>query len=150
MKSIFTAILFSFFLIPSFTQAQEVEYFDLGDYKWQNRVLLIFSPNTYNADYREQVEFLKNMNGGIKERDLKIFYALEQSSASVKGALLPDEAISELRSDFGVSSSEYTVLLIGKDGTEKLRTDAALPAEDLFSEIDSMPMRKLEMRDGGK
>lgn len=143
-----TLLILILSIIP--LQAQDSDLTDLGDYKWQNRVLLIFSPNTYNSDYRDQVDALKNETSGIQERDLKIFYALQQSSASVKGALVSDEAIDELRSDFGISSSEFVVLLIGKDGDEKYRSDEFISSNKLFKEIDSMPMRKLEIGDGGK
>jgi hypothetical protein len=136
-------------MMSSISVAQELDYFDMDDYKWQNRVLLIFSPNTYNPQYRAQVETLKNKRSGINERDLKIFYVLEQSSASVKDALIPDDASKELRNDFDIPQADYAVILIGKDGTEKLRTGEALSTDKLFKKIDSMPMRKLEMQDDG-
>jgi hypothetical protein len=42
-----------------------------------------------------------------------------------------------------------SVVLVGKDGGVKLRTAAAVPAEELFRLIDSMSMRQAEMRFGG-
>jgi hypothetical protein len=142
MKTLSGTLLIILFLFSAITlKAQNSDFSKQSDYKWQNRVLLIFSPNTYNSDYRDQVDALKKETGGIKERDLKIFYALEQTSASVKGTLVPEETIDELR-------SEFVVLLIGKDGDEKYRNDEFLTANKLFKEIDSMPMRKLEMDDG--
>jgi hypothetical protein len=148
MKSIISTVLVIVLCaLPfSFIQAQELDYFDLGDYKWQNRVLLIFSPNTFNSDYRDQVSSLDDSDAEFEERDLKIFYALGQSSASFKGTSLPDEAISELRSKFGIASSEFVVLLIGKDGKEKFQAKQPISREDLFDEIDGLPMRKLEMK----
>ncbi|MEX0723342.1 MAG: DUF4174 domain-containing protein [Gracilimonas sp.] len=148
MKIFSVALFVSLLMMSSISIAQELDYFDLDDYKWQNRVLLVFSLNTYNAEYRAQIKTLKNNQSGIDERDLKIFYVLKQSSASVKNAVIPDEPEEELRSDFNVSKADYTVILIGKDGTEKLRTDESLSAEKLFKKIDSMPMRKLEMDNG--
>jgi hypothetical protein len=130
-------------------QAQTMDYFDLGDYKWQNRVLLVFSPNTFNSDYRDQVKDLRSSKSGIKERDLNVFYALNQSSALAKGQIIPDDATENLRNHFDISSSDFTVLLIGKDGTEKLRSDGAVSTTKLFKTIDAMPMRKLEMKNDG-
>lgn len=149
MKTLLSALILLVFSANPLI-AQNSDLSDLSDYKWQDRVLLIFSPNTYNSDYRAQVDALQNISAGAKERDLKIFYALEQSSASVKGALVSEDAIDELRSDFNISSSDFVVLLIGKDGNEKYRSDEFISSKKLFNEIDSMPMRKIEMGDDGK
>ncbi len=40
----------------------------------------------------------------------------------------------------------FTVLLIGKDGGIKLRRNTPVPATDLTALIDTMPMRRDEMR----
>ena len=45
-----------------------------------------------------------------------------------------------------VSSSGFQLLLLGKDGGVKLRSSTA-SLEDVFSLIDTMPMRRREMRD---
>ena len=131
--------------------AQDFENFDLDDYKWENRILIVFSPNTFNADYRSQSNALRKAESGINERDLEVFYALKQSSASAKGQILPEDVTQNLWGEFNVSPSDFTTILIGKDGTEKLRSDEAISIDKLFEEIDSMPMRKLEMKnnDGG-
>ena len=44
------------------------------------------------------------------------------------------------------SESHFEVLLIGLDGTEKLRKNTLLKRHDLFAIIDRMPMRKSEIR----
>lgn len=63
---------------------------------------------------------------------------------------MSEDAIDELRSDFDISPSDFVVLLIGKDGDEKYRSDEFISSKKLFNEIDSMPMRKIEMGDDGK
>jgi hypothetical protein len=42
------------------------------------------------------------------------------------------------------------VLLIGKDGGVKLRAEEPLPAAEFFALIDTMPMRRREMRERGE
>ncbi len=44
---------------------------------------------------------------------------------------------------------DFEVLLIGKDGTEKLRSTTPVKLDTLFSLIDTMPMRKVEMQRRG-
>ena len=46
------------------------------------------------------------------------------------------------------SSVPFSIILIGLDGGIKLRQQELLTAKELFRIIDSMPMRKAEMRDG--
>ena len=44
---------------------------------------------------------------------------------------------------------EFRAILVGKDGTVKLNRRSVVSDEDLFSLIDSMPMRRQEMLQGG-
>lgn len=46
--------------------------------------------------------------------------------------------------------TDFTVTLVGKDGSEKLRTQNLLTANQLFALIDAMPMRIEEMRNKEK
>jgi hypothetical protein len=55
-----------------------------------------------------------------------------------------------LRKSYGVDEQNYAVLLIGKDGGVKLRREVPVTTTELFSLIDSMPMRKREMRESDK
>ncbi|MAO65204.1 MAG: hypothetical protein CL666_09420 [Balneola sp.] len=148
MKIPFITLLLSSLLLSIMPlQAQD---FNLDDHKWKDRVLLVFSPNTYNPDFRDQAKQLKNARKGINERDLKVFYVLQESSASVKGDVLEGDETSDLLTEFDVSSGDFVVILVGKDGTKKLQTEESISSDRLFEVIDDMPMRKLEMKEDGK
>lgn len=47
---------------------------------------------------------------------------------------------------YGVSFDEFTVILIGKDGTVKDRRKEIWPVDLLLRRIDAMPMRRWEMK----
>jgi hypothetical protein len=47
---------------------------------------------------------------------------------------------------WGASGQGFTYLLIGKDGGVKARAREAVPLDEVFRQIDSMPMRQQEMR----
>ena len=49
---------------------------------------------------------------------------------------------------FHVGDNEFTVVLIGKDGGEKLRSRSPVSMERLIEVIDAMPMRQKEARSG--
>jgi hypothetical protein len=50
------------------------------------------------------------------------------------------------RKRFHIAPNAFTVILIGKDGGEKLRSSIPLSVDTLRSTIDAMPMRQDEMR----
>jgi hypothetical protein len=129
--------------------AQMEDSFDLDEHRWNNRVLLVFSPNNTYTDLTRTMEMVQNNRGGISERDLKVFQVLENIGNSSGDNVLQSDDAQDLRERFKVSPNEYKSILIGKDGTEKMRTGEVVTAKRLFEIIDAMPMRKLEMKDNG-
>ncbi len=106
----------------------------LASYKDHKRVLLVFGAGT-GGQIDRQLELLKGHKADLSERDVVVLAEPDESSASA-----------QLRAQFHVSGSEFTVILIGKDGGEKLRQHSSITYEKLASTIDAMPMRQDEMR----
>ncbi len=84
------------------------------------RRLVLSAPDARDPAYREQAAVLLPVWAGLVERDFVI----------------------ETR--FGAPA--FSVVLIGKDGGEKLRRQAPLAPAELFAIVDAMPMRREEMR----
>ena len=131
--------------------AQEAD--PLAPYRGDYRPLLVFSPP---ADPRlmEQTDALDAARAGLIERDQVVLIAvgtgartIEMRGGAVTQGAAPDNEA--LRARFGVAAEEFAVILVGKDGGEKLRTDEVLSPTRLFTTIDAMPMRRREMREGG-
>ena len=108
---------------------------------WQKRVLLVHIPSD-STQWNQQNALWKQHEVGLKERDLII--------GRIEGDVVkwPDyqEGAQVYLEQFSISKSSFSVLLIGKDGTEKLRTAGVLSIDKLFGTIDQMPMRRAEMR----
>ena len=51
----------------------------------------------------------------------------------------------QLMSQFGIGASSFSVVLIGKDGGEKLRVNDVPDLQAIYAVIDGMPMRGREM-----
>ena len=51
-----------------------------------------------------------------------------------------------LRQHFSIASNTYALILVGKDGGVKFKRDDRVSLSEIFELIDSMPMRKNEMR----
>ena len=98
------------------------------------RRVLIFAPDSTNSAFKEQNSALKRESASCIERDIVIenyVYQLENAAVFKQ---------------YQVKKGLFTVLLVGKDGFVKLRSDTALSAQRLFSIIDFMPMRRDEVK----
>jgi hypothetical protein len=84
------------------------------------RLLVIAAPSLNHDAYRTQAALLLPALAGLNERDFVV------------------------QIQFGTKS--FSVVLIGKDGGEKLRRAIPLSPEELFAVVDAMPMRRAEMR----
>jgi hypothetical protein len=120
---------------------------DLGAYRWQNRLLLVFAPSAELPAYQQCAPELERQRRGIVERDLIVFRIFDQGQSFKGDAPLGPEAAISFRQRFGVSGASPRVVLIGKDGGVKLDQAALVPLADIFGFIDSMPMRRQEMKE---
>lgn len=125
-------MLWSYFTLVLLAALQQPDP-PLERYRWKQRVLLIFAPAETTKAFSKQKTIIRQNEAGFRERELVVL------------ELLPDGKNTEvLRRQFDAKPQEFTVILIGKDGGEKLRRPAPLAAKELFDLIDSMPMRQRE------
>jgi len=122
-------------------------------HRWSDRVILLFAPTAEHIDYQRQEQLLSDASAAVEERDLVVYHLFEYSGAGPGGQALPKDRLQQLRDHYEAASDGFTFVLIGKDGSIKLRDTSVVPMERLFGLIDSMPMRRAEMRskktDGG-
>jgi hypothetical protein len=106
--------------------------------RWQKRVLLVCAPSPDDASLLRQRQLLAPARADLRARDLLVQEVLfSQLSTADKNYLAEN-----LR----VSTTKFTVVLIGKDGGPKRRETEPVDPASLFSTIDVMPMRQQEMR----
>lgn len=106
---------------------------NLDDYKWNNRVILLFADDRNNKQLRQQLKILEENPEGNNDRDIKILRVLKNSKQN-----------QGLFNEYDVKG-DFQFILIGKDGGKKLRNKAPVLLEKIYEKIDAMPMRKLEM-----
>ena len=124
-------------------QAQSV---DLSVFQWKNRLLFLFAPSPSHPQFDELHRSLAAQNAEVLDRDLVIFEILESAPSSVNSDFVDAEAAQFLRKKFNVQEGTFNVILVGKDGGIKLRSQDQTNLNDIFSLIDAMPMRQEEMR----
>lgn len=99
------------------------------------RPLYVFSPSANDTRLGRQQEINRAAVSGFRDRDMTVTVVTGPSA---------------LRRRFGIGAGQFRVILVGKDGGVKLSSDAPVSAATLFSLIDSMPMRRDELRKRGR
>ena len=107
----------------------------LKDHLWKNRVIITFSASVKEPERLALQKQMEEKACAFTDRNLVHIDLLQGS-----------EDFDEMSQQFAVSSSGFQLLLLGKDGGVKLRS-STVSLEDIFSLIDTMPMRRNEMRD---
>ena len=123
---------------------------DLAAYVWKNRLLLLFASSNEDGSYQEFMKKLQKQEDEIVERDLLVFSIFERGQSRFGNSVIDRHSAASLRDKFSIIPGQFTVVLVGKDGGEKLRRGAAVDIDDIFSVIDSMPMRQREMKERGE
>jgi len=122
----------------------------LEAYQWENRLLLIFSPTASHPDFIDIERELAASSCQVGDRDLVVGTLINKTAGYLDGKSLSKAARRSLREIFGIRSSEFRLLLIGKDGGEKFNSGAAVPLSKIFDRIDGMSMRRQEIRTRGR
>ncbi len=129
---------------------QHPDMVNLRDYQWSHRLLIIGAPSADHSLYRALGQVLERQAQGLHDRDMLVFHLLESGGSRIGEKRLSTPAAGFLREQLKLMTSQFTVVLIGKDGTEKLRRTQRVDLDEIFVLIDSMPMRRQEMRERGR
>jgi hypothetical protein len=116
------------------------------------RPLLVFAPALDHPQLVEQFNQLKARSGEIKVRDVLYVPIVPEGhnqpvpASKVPTARLSEDELAAMRHRFQVEPDEFLVILIGKDGGQKLNSRTPVSVNQLEKLIDPMPMRKREMQ----
>jgi hypothetical protein len=110
----------------------------LADFEWRYRVVIIFPDDSHIEAARQANQLLAEADG-LRERDMIV---LEVGRNDVKALYGPEYDLNcyAIRSDLDVMDGFFTMMLVGKDGAVKFRSDEVVPAAVLFELIDQMPL----------
>ena len=119
---------------------------DLEQYQWENRLVLIFAPSDQDGVYQQLKEQLQTSARELVDRDLLVFHLFAEGKGRVNEALISEGSVRSLYQEYDIRDESLTVVLIGKDGGEKLRQVDGFDVQSIIDRIDAMPMRQREMR----
>jgi len=120
---------------PSSDAIHSVEAF-----QWLHRIILIKEDIACNKQYAQS---LANSKAAIDDRHILWFLICDGEMQTNYAGELDDHFMGNISEDYFVRD-DVNVILVGKDGGVKRRTDS-LNLDELFALIDSMPMRQSEM-----
>jgi hypothetical protein len=123
--------------ILNMTQTRTLEQ-KLNEMQGKNRIILLYAPQPNDTAYLQQKRWLSDNKSNLLERDLVIIDCVANQ--------LSDQDTRYLAAHFSYKPNQFGLWLIGKDGGTKLSTQQATPPQQIFDLIDTMPMRRAEMR----
>ena len=110
----------------------------LKKYLWKNRIVVTFSPSKNNI---ERNYFINSINRNLckfnSRNIIHIDFIFNEKNSEI-------EKFESFFENLSLSTSEFRLILIGKDGGIKLNS-RRISLEEIFSLIDTMPMRQEEM-----
>ena len=118
---------------------------ELSDFLWQRRPLLLFAPTENDPRLVQTMRRIEASRCDFVDRDMVLGRIVTDATSTLDGDVVDAEQAQRLRSAFGVGANGFSVVLIGKDGGEKLRVNDVPDLAAIYAVIDGMPMRGGEM-----
>lgn len=117
---------------------------ELGDYLRQARPLLVFAPTDSDPRLSETMRRIDASRCDFVDRDMVLGRIVAEGTSTLDGQVVDTTQAQRLASQFGIGPSGFSVVLIGKDGGEKLRVNDIPDLAAIYAVIDGMPMRGRE------
>ena len=135
-----------FLIILITTMAMTLNGQNLKEHLWENRIVLIITSGSESETYTSQIEAFNINSQEFDERKLIIYKVLPNKykvENSEDNSWVSDSRLYAL---YNSNDKDFKIILIGLDGNIKIEQSELLTTKDLFATIDSMPMRRSELR----
>ena len=119
---------------------------DLDKFQWKNRLLFLFATDGNNPLFKKLQNEIIAQKAEVEDRDLVVFEVLEKGASRMNAAPIDQQMADSIRDHFRVPQHTFTLILVGKDGDTKMKRHDQANLKEVFELIDSMPMRKNEMK----
>jgi len=114
--------------------------------EFNEKRIIVISASEINSSIKKQIGLLKKESLKLEERKLAVFTLIDDEVTPIFNASKASESFVEKTKNRYRSDSEFKMHLIGLDqGIKRSFKDLILP-KDIFTIVDSMPMRQTEMK----
>lgn len=118
---------------------------ELSDYRWESRPLLVFAPKQSDPRLAETLSRIETTQCDFTGRDMVLGVVVPEGNSTLDGQAVEADEARRLMDQFAIGDNAFSVVLIGKDGGEKLRVDEVPDLRTVYAVVDGMPMRSREM-----
>ncbi|NVN51979.1 DUF4174 domain-containing protein [Mycolicibacterium hippocampi] len=118
---------------------------ELSDHLWEHRPLLVFAPADRDPRLVETLSRIEASRCEFVDRDMVIGLVVTEGTSTLDGQVINADESQRLANQYAISENAFSVLLIGKDGGEKLRVNEVPDLRTIYAVVDGMPMRSGEM-----
>ncbi|RXF69581.1 DUF4174 domain-containing protein [Hansschlegelia zhihuaiae] len=119
----------------------------LDAFRGKSRPVVVFAPSREAPAVADQLKRLAGAREALTEREMPVFVVTTRGVTTLSGGRAPATLTAAgLRQAYGVKDDAFAIVLVGKDGGEKLRSAEPVDAAKLTGLVDEMPMRKQETR----
>ena len=121
----------------------------LDGLRGEKRALLLFSKSRSLSSLDRFVDLLRERRPDLEDRDMVVLVTAgsDPTYSAIGYTSLPSGANRDLRRRFRPQASGLTIVLVGKDGTEKARYLQTVDPDIVFDIVDAMPMRQREIEE---
>lgn len=139
MKIIFPFLIL--FLCSTTLQSQ-----DLSKHHWENRLILLLTEDLENENFTSQILELETGLKGLEERNVMIYQVFQHKMKLGLAKETKWTVATNLYKKYDEKGSPFEFYLIGLDGKVKLQDTKCVSIDKILDLIDTMPMRKSEIR----
>lgn len=140
MRTLFFFVVFVTSCID-FMNAQE-----LTQHQWQHRIILLVADSFENDSLKNQKDLLSRFPEELKERKLIIYEISPNYYRIGTDSNNTELGTATVFQKYNDTNESFKIVLIGLDGGTKFEKNNLVDPKTLFDLIDTMPMRKDELR----
>ena len=119
---------------------------DLSKHHWENRLILLLTDDLTDENYTNQLKELQGGLNDLENRKVLIYHVFHHKMKLGLEKETNWTAATNLYKKFDTNNSPFEFYLIGLDGKIKLQDDNCISIDKIIDLIDSMSMRKSEIR----
>ena len=117
----------------------------ISDYQWKNRLVVLLTDSQDSQLYQLQLKDLKTDLEGLKERKILVITLTPNYQITGIDNEIEQKAVLNFKK-LKKETNGFEVILVGLDGYIKLQQSKLLTHQELFAQIDRMPMRRNEIK----
>lgn len=114
-------------------------------YTDERRWLILLAESEHHPSIQKQLKAIQQNEEAALERKIAVILRTRKETLPLFN-VPKGWKIADFTESVQLGKADFEAVLIGLDGSEKMRTTKPISTQDLFDKIDSMPMRQREMK----